>query len=271
MDSREASPPLDIGRELLAAHADELRHRVWDALPLIGLLAAAHDVDDALLADLKVLASSPDRKLLGLSRALLLSARSDVPAERRAMLHDRLGAYGLQLALDIADRGLDAAALAAELEAASGIAAVRRLIDSTLRDRSDALRTDALLTALERMALARRDGLSASAAAHLRGDIEALRTGPYGGELRALDGLRRAADRELPLSVSERGELRRLFAGADSAGPARPAPGRRAARRGRHAPPRRVAGRREPPPRAGGAAADWRTGTPGLRGQCSRR
>ena len=81
---REPRPPLEIGRELIAAHADELRHRVWDALPLIGVLAAAHAIDDALVADLRALAASPDRALLGLSRSLLLTARSDVGAERRA-------------------------------------------------------------------------------------------------------------------------------------------------------------------------------------------
>jgi hypothetical protein len=221
---REERAPLDIGRELLAAHADELRHRVWDALPLIGLLAAAHTIDDELVTDLRALAASPDRALLSLSRSLLLTASSEVPAERRAELHDRLGAFGLQLAVGLAERGLDAPALAAELEAASGIASVRRLIDSTLRDRSDALRADALLTALERIALARRDGLGETAAAQLRGGIEALRAGPYGGELRALDGLRRAADRELPLSADERSELRRLFAGVDAAARLGPLP-----------------------------------------------
>jgi hypothetical protein len=212
---RETRAPLEIGRELLAAHRDELRHRVWDALPLIGLLAAAGDVSPAMVADLRMLAASPDRHVMRLGRALLLKARSDVSPERRAALHDVLGAYGLELAIELAERGHDAGAIAAELEQASGAAALRDLIDSTLRDRSDALRADALLGALERLALGRHDGLSESAAARLRGDIEALATGPHGGELRALDGLRRAADRDIPLNGAQRIELRRLFAGGD--------------------------------------------------------
>jgi hypothetical protein len=214
---REPRTPLEIGRELLAAHRDELRRRVWDTLPVIGLLATpGAAVDDDLVADLRTLAASPDRHLLQLGRALLLKARSDVPAERRADLYDGLGAYGLQRALELVESGHDTpAALAAELAAASGVDAVRGLIDSTLRDRSDVLRADALLSALERLALARQDGLAESAATRLRGSIEGLRTGPQGAALRALDGLRRAADHEVPLSTVQRTELRRLFAGSD--------------------------------------------------------
>jgi hypothetical protein len=210
---RERRSPLEIGRELLAGHRDELRHRVWDALPLIGLLAMPGTIDDADAEALRSLAASPDRRLLRLGRGLLLKARCDVAPERRAALFDRLGAYGLAQALALAEQGHGAEAIGAELHAASGAAALREVVDRTLRDRSDVLRADALLGALQRLALARRDGLSESAAARLRGEIEALVTGPHGGELRALDGLRRAADRDMPLDVQQRSELRRLFAG----------------------------------------------------------
>ena len=212
---QETRSPLEIGSELLAAHGDELRHRVWDALPMIALLATAHSVDDATVADLRTLAASPDRHLMRLGRALLLKARGDVSPERRAELYDSLGSYGLQLAIELAERGHNADALTAELAAASGAAGVRDVIDSTLRDRSDVLRADALLTALERLALARPDGLTEVGAGRLRGSIEAFRIGPHGDELRALDGLRGAADRALPLTAVQRSELRRLFGGVD--------------------------------------------------------
>ena len=214
----DAHSPLAIGAELLAGHREELRHRVWDALPMIGVLAAgareAPRMDAALLADLRTLGASPDRHVMRLGRALLLSGRCDVPAARRAELFDGLGAYGLHLALELVDAGCEAPdRLEADLHAASGVDAVRALIDSTLRARADVLRADALLAALERLALARRDGLSASGAASLRGQIEALRASPAASALRTLDGLRRLADRELPLTAAQRAELRRLFAG----------------------------------------------------------
>ncbi|MDA0159804.1 dynamin family protein [Solirubrobacter ginsenosidimutans] len=217
--TRDQREPLAIGHSMLAGHQSELRHRVWDALPVVGLLAqtacAMRAIDQTVVADLQALAQSPDRATMLLDRRLLAAARSPLPAERQVALHDAFGMYGLHVALELAERG-DPQLLADELRRLSGFERVRKLIDETFRSRSTLLRADALLTSLERLALARHGGLSSQAADRLRGHVETVRTGEHCIALRALQLLREIADRRTVLSASQRDELRELF-GADAA------------------------------------------------------
>ena len=209
--------PLALGQSLLDGHRSELRRRVWDAVPVIGLLAETTRTrtlfDASLIADLRSLAASPDAPTMLLSHSLFHRARAEgVDETRRRELSTCLGVYGVATCLELVRNGCDdPEQLRAALDRRSGFARVRDLIDRTFRERSAVLRADALLTTVERAALSRPIDLTEGAADRARGLVEGVRAGRHGSELRALGVLRELANRGVAVTDAQRVELRRLF------------------------------------------------------------
>jgi hypothetical protein len=136
--------------ERMAAHP-ELRARCSEVIPVCGLLAQGASGLPAGAADTIVrLARLPDDVVGEVLRSVddvrdpELGAA--VPVEARAELLDRLGLFGIRLAVEVVRSGVEgAAAIGGELRRRSGIDRVEEALERRFQTRADLLRADRAL------------------------------------------------------------------------------------------------------------------------------
>jgi hypothetical protein len=215
--------PFDIAADLVSAHGQELWKRVWTTQPLIGHLAELSRTDATFsaqeLEDVRRLAGFPHRRrLLESERAF---ERAGVPVERGRALRMRLGAYGLDRALTLAEAGrTNGGELRDALLAGSGLPELMQVLSEVFADRADLLRCESVLSATEQDALTQAEGIDREAANGALRHVESVRLSSGAGELRRLHALRLVCDdetRRLQLSDKRREELRRLLAPGEPA------------------------------------------------------
>lgn len=166
-----------------------LRPVCQTVVPVAGLLGlTGQTLREEEVADLRALAaldrSVTDGLMLSVDRFRRPSLGLPVAAPARAGLLARFGLFGVRLALTLLrNRGLPAAALAAELERRSGLTELRRVLDAQLTARRDTLRAQGALRTLTRL-LAEHPVPDARA---LAADCERLTLAAHGA--RELDGL----------------------------------------------------------------------------------
>jgi GTPase SAR1 family protein len=213
-----AAPAGGIGRILVLARADELGgsgvdamntagriakryasdariHRVCQSvLPLAGLAAqGALCVDDGEIQALTRLAELSDSELeqllVSADRVVKSTTTVPVPSTDRARLLERLGLYGIRLAVELLRRGTPAetASLAPRILERCGQASLLTAVDRIFVNRRDALKSQRALrelnTTLARAKVAGSRGLLA--------EIERVEAGAHTfSELRLLDSLR---------------------------------------------------------------------------------
>ncbi|MFV0259577.1 MAG: dynamin family protein [Acidimicrobiales bacterium] len=174
---------------------DRLRRLCQTVLPLAGLLSetAATLTQDEYEA-LELLAGE-DRKqidalMLSADRFVAESADSTVPPLVRRHLLDRLGMFGIRVALPLIRQGRTetASVLASRLAAKSGIVDLRQELLERFAERRDVLRARSVLLAVERLA----GDATGPAAVELRAEIERIRVGAHAlAEIRLLNDHRR--------------------------------------------------------------------------------
>jgi hypothetical protein len=206
-------------------HEPTVRRLCQTVVPVAGLLAqAAVTLTEHEYRALARLAAAPpvdtDRMLLTADRFTDPDASSDLAPEERTRLVSRLGLFGVRLSVTLVRDGAvrSSRELARELEARSGIRALRDALASQFAARRDVLKARSALAAIEHAARegepAHRDRLLAEverieAGAHVFSEIrllEALR----GGELALRDGELEDATRLLGgdgSSIAERAGL----------------------------------------------------------------
>ncbi len=187
-------------------------------LPVAGLLAATAATlreDEFRAVGTLAAADEAERDRLLLTAVRFSTAESTIPLEpaRRAALMDRLGFFGIRLALKLVQTGVatTANALSRELLTASGLGPLREALHTRFAERADVLKA--------RSALLTLDGVVARwplpAAAGLRHDLERITAGAHEfAEIRLLDTLRSGG---LMLTDTERAQAQRLLgeAGVD--------------------------------------------------------
>jgi hypothetical protein len=150
---------------LLSARAVAARYRQHPVVrqlcstvvPVAGLLAqAGRTLRQSEYLALEALADAPREVTEGLLISVGRFVRPDAPvpvgAEQRAMLLDRLGVFGVRLAITFLRAGMrDATALADELARRSGLDEVRRLLTVQFSERSGLLKSRSALLGLERV------------------------------------------------------------------------------------------------------------------------
>ncbi len=218
--------PFELAARLLWSDPERgqaIRSVVWDAVPVLGLLAETARcggvaIDERMIADLRALAAYPQREVMVVTDEMLARVHvPGVPGERRVALRHALDWYGLIFAMDRVAAGTsDPSELRAQLEEASGIAEVERLLRGVFADRSPTLRSDAALATLEKLARRREGGISVRAANRVLAATETVRAAPGADVLRDLDALRRCTDDSIRLPDDRRRELRLLFGGRDA-------------------------------------------------------
>lgn len=176
---------------------DRLRRLCQTVLPIAGLLAetAATLTQDEFEA-LEILAGE-DRKqidalMLSADRFVADSATSGVTPLVRRHLLDRLGMFGIRVALPLIRQGRTgtASALAERLSSKSGIQDLRQELLERFAGRRDVLLARSVLIAVERLAADAPDQV----AVELRAEAERIRAGAHAlAEIRLLNDHRRGA------------------------------------------------------------------------------
>jgi hypothetical protein len=180
-------------------------------VPVAGLLGlAGRTLRQQEFAALQALASAEGADL----EVMLLSAdrfcRTDAPvpvaADLRAALLERLGLFGIRLALALLRSGVrDAPALADELVRRSGLAELERLLAARFTRRSDALSSAAAVRLVQRILRAGpRPGSE-----RLEAAVERIRLGS--ADLTELDLLARLRAADPPVPADRREEAERLL------------------------------------------------------------
>jgi hypothetical protein len=181
-------------------------------LPVAGLLAATaatlrEDEFRALATLAAADAAERDRLLVSASRFTTAESPIPVEAARRASLMDRLGYFGIRLALRLVQDGEvnTANALSRELITHSGLGPLREALHTRFADRADVLKARSALLALDGVV----QRWPIPAAAGLRHELERITSGAHEfAEMRLLDTLRGGG---LMLTDTERAQARRLL------------------------------------------------------------
>ena len=202
---------------LAADQALALRQRVWDVLPVVGLVAEATETGHFTEADaeaLRAIAGLPEseRALLFFSADLFLRPEADVPVDARARLLERLDLFGIRSAVDAiaAEPGLSTGELRRRLVEASGFPAVREVVESTFRRRADVIKASVALAALDAVALQ----ASPADRARIRDAVEDLMTDPAAQELRLLEAAGAVMSGTVALGPERTAEVSALVGGA---------------------------------------------------------
>jgi hypothetical protein len=188
-------------------------------LPVAGLLAATAATlreDEFRAVTTLAAADEADLERLLLTAGRFTTAESPIPldAGRRAALMDRLGFFGVRLAVGLVKTGsaTTASALSRELLDRSGLAPLRDALYLRFAARADVLKARSALLALE--GVVRRWPVPQSAA--LAHDLERITAGAHEfAEIRLLDSLHGGA---LMFGDDERAQARRLL-GEDGVDP----------------------------------------------------
>jgi hypothetical protein len=205
-----------VAERLADEQAAALRQRVWDVLPVVGLVAEATETGHFTEADaeaLRGLAALPetDRQLLFLSADLFLRPESPVPVPDRARLLERLDLFGIKRATEalVAEPNLSTGELRRRLVDASGFPAVRDVVESTFRRRADVIKASVALAALDAVAVqaTQRDR------ARIRDAVEELMQDPEAQELRLLDAAGAVLGGSVPMPPEWTAEVSRLVSG----------------------------------------------------------
>lgn len=222
--SSPTETPMAAGRRIvdrLSGHP-EVRRRFHGMYPISGLLAlGSQRLTAAELAALRCVADLPsertDRALSHVERFARPEEDVAVPPEVRRRLWNRLGAYGLRLALRLLREGLDDAGLVRGLLDHSGVPQLRGDLLRHFGARGPAIKLESLLRRLRHeLFLAKRRAIDATERAalaqvarqlerivseeHIFSELQVLR-GYFQGGLRFGD----EADRQLMAATGERG------------------------------------------------------------------
>lgn len=216
--------PVAAAEPIARRVAAEAKGLVSEVLPVIGLLAetsscARLDEDDArALEALAAFGDDLDREDLLLSPdAFLEHDGAAVPLLTRRRLLDRLGLYGLGVALGAVDDGArGAVALLRLLDVTSGLAPLRKIVVDRLGQQADLLKAHTALSDLRRISYS--TGLDPAEAAVLRGlrsPIDRFELDPTLHRLRVAEVLQDASTGDFRIPEALLAELERLAAGAD--------------------------------------------------------
>jgi hypothetical protein len=204
-----ASPdedPWKTARRIAKRAAIDLRSVVCDVIPVIGLLAETSNTDRFTEDDARALGHLAELDPLDREDALMsaddfLSHPSiDLAPGVRDRLLGMLDLYGLGICLEAIDDGaVGAAAILERLDAVSGFAPLRSLVDDVFTRRSDLLKAHAGICDLQRLSFFRGDPGNGRHLRALQNPLEQLELDRDLHDLRIVDVARRVYNGDFAL------------------------------------------------------------------------
>lgn len=216
--------PMDVARPIADRIATESRGLVSAVLPVVGLLAETSSTarlteDDArALAVIARYGDDLDREDLLMSPQSFVDLDGpDVAGDVRRRLLDMAGIYGIQVALEVIDRGgRGAAPILRAFEVASGVAPLRELVIDRLGSQADLIKANNALCDLRRISYTPvSDPDDAVALRALRAPLDRIELDPTLHQLRVVQALHDAATGEFRLPGPLLEDLERLATGTD--------------------------------------------------------
>ena len=168
-------------RAVAARYRDHplVRQLCSTVVPVAGLLAqAGRTLRQAEYTAIEAMAKYPREVTNAMLTSVDRFVRSDAPvsvsAEQRASLLDRLGVYGVRLAITFVRAGMrDSTALAEELVRRSGLDEVRELLTVRFTERSGLLKARSALLGLDRCGVNTRGTARSRSAPRWNGSLRA--------------------------------------------------------------------------------------------------
>ena len=195
--------------------SDPRLHRlVQTVVPVAGLLAqAGTNLQELEFRRLRLIAAGEqadrDRLMLSADRFVIGATQIPLAPNERRLLIERLGLFGIRLAVDLLLRGeaQTASQLAAKLVEHSGIGELRAVLLSQFSDRRDTLKARSALLAVQRLLAT----VPVPRSGELEARVEQIRSGAHEfAELRLLNALRMG---EVDFRVDEATQVERLLGG----------------------------------------------------------
>jgi hypothetical protein len=213
--------PLDAASALAIRYADGLHDAVAGVYPIVSLLAETVDTgrfNESHALALRSLAALPPPgwPALVVSADRFRTIDAPVTPATRGELLALLGLYGVTVALQQASGGASSGAqLLAELRARSGVESLRSVVLRSFGGDADALKANAALLALERLAYDLVDPRHAAARDALHDAIDEVRIDPSMHRLLELRALQELTGGIIDLPDDLDAELRRLVTADD--------------------------------------------------------
>ncbi|NYH78895.1 hypothetical protein FHR84_002220 [Actinopolyspora biskrensis] len=180
-------------RALAADQERQLKPRVADVLPLIGLLAETSEAGEFTASDAETLhrlaaLDESTRRTMLISADLFTEWECAVPADARARLLELLDLHGIRCALEKidADPHITAGRLRSELHEASGLSTLLTRLNAVFRGRADGIKAAAGLASVAAVAQSCTDPNERE---RLHAAMEGLLTQPQAHQLRLLEAL----------------------------------------------------------------------------------
>ncbi|WP_438388854.1 dynamin family protein [Actinopolyspora saharensis] len=188
-----AGEPWTAARALAVEQERQLKPRVAEVLPLIGLLAETSESGEFTSSDAEALhrlaaLDGATRETMLISADLFTEWECEVPADTRARLLELLDLHGVRCALEEidADPHITAGRLRSRLHEASGLSALLSRINSVFRGRADGIKAAAGLASVAAVAQSCADPTERE---RLHAALEGLLTQPQAHQLRLLEAL----------------------------------------------------------------------------------
>jgi hypothetical protein len=230
----DGGDPWQVAVELSNHYAGVFRNQVATVVPVIGLIAETaeaacfteHDVQQ-----LGALATADAKQVERLmwSADRFVSAEAPVPSDDRERLLVLLDLYGIRQAINLIGEGVGSAGrLRRELSSRSGIAEVKRMLNTYFHEHDHLLKVRSALDILDGLSYGHGKEDGRGALLRMRSEVEALRLDPVMQPLAELEVWHDCLTGRVQLPSEYAKDMRRLFApgtpanrlGVDTADPA---------------------------------------------------
>jgi hypothetical protein len=210
--------PWELALELASHYSTLFRDDVAAVVPVMGLIAETAETaglterDSKQLQRLAEMDHKPfDRLLWSVDR--FIEGDAPVSSGDRERLLELLDLYGIATAVSYLRNGsaAGAAAIRRHLASTSGIAEVKRLLGSYLREQDHVLKVRSAFEGLRRLSYRSADGVEAAALLRMRANADALLLDPVMHPIAELEVLHDAAVGSLDLPPEMLAEMRSLL------------------------------------------------------------
>lgn len=210
-----AEDPWGVALELAGRYSDQFRDEVAVVVPVVGLIAETAESamlterDAMYIAALAEMAEEAFDRLLW-SADRFVNAAAPLPETVRERLLMMLDLYGIRKAVDAVREGsADATALRRSLSEISGIAQVKRTLDTYFHEQDDVLKARSALEILRRLSY--RDDCEVAVRGTFRAAVEALRLDPIAHPVAELEVLQECLSGRVHLPGDLIDEVKRLL------------------------------------------------------------
>jgi hypothetical protein len=211
--------PWQVALDLAGQYAGTFRDQLATVVPVMGLIAETAETATLTEPDAKEIARLAAMEPKEFGRLLwsvdrFSSSEAPVPPKARQRLLETLDLFGVERAVDLVRRGgaAGAFALRRELSSLSGIADVKRVLNSFFAQQDHVLKARSALEALHRISFVVDRTSAPASQLRLRDEVEKLRLDPVMHPIAEVEVWHDVSTGRLAMPAALADEMRRMFA-----------------------------------------------------------